>query len=266
MHYEIYIDTLFLLNFCMNLYLLELTNCILHHTATWKRILFGAFLGAAVGVLPFILPVNLGLAAGAGFLLSALLMGAVTFRVARIQAYLQVLEYLLLLTILLGAVLLYILKRLPQNIHIPVLWIFLAGGFCFLGIRRLLSRHCLKDCECKVTLSSSKARVKVNALIDTGNTLIEPISGAPVAVLDKNVFDNLFFEEKPGGFRVIPYRSIDKKAGILPGYLIPEVRIEWKGFCRVFQNIYVGVRKQDMEKQEKYKMIINPDMLKERKS
>ena len=45
MQYEIYIDSLFLLDFAMNLYLLLLVNRNLNHTATWKRLLAGAALG-----------------------------------------------------------------------------------------------------------------------------------------------------------------------------------------------------------------------------
>ena len=107
--------------------------------------------------------------------------------------------------------------------------------------------------------------MKIDALVDTGSSLIEPISGKPAAVLDKGIFENLFSQEKPAGFRVIPYRTIDKKAGILPGYPIPYMRVEWKGMYKEFQNVYVGIR-QEMEEGMPYKMILNPEMLKERKT
>ena len=55
MQYEIYIDSLFLLDFAMNLYLLLLVNRNLNHTATWKRLLAGAALGGAGYCLMFFL-------------------------------------------------------------------------------------------------------------------------------------------------------------------------------------------------------------------
>ena len=56
MQYEIYIDSLFLLDFAMNLYLLLLVNRSLNHTATWKRLLAGAAFGGAGYCLMFFLP------------------------------------------------------------------------------------------------------------------------------------------------------------------------------------------------------------------
>lgn len=265
MKYEIYIDSLFVLNLGMNLYLLELTNCILHHTATWKKIMMGSLCGSVLSVIPLFLPVNLVTAVAAGFILSVPCMVLVTFRLQNAGAFLQLLEVLSVMTIVLGAVLQYALQRIPSALHTTALGVLLTGAVCFLGIRRLLQKK-NTVCECKVTLRNHKEQIKVNALVDTGNSLIEPISGAPVAVLDKSVFENLFLKEKPTGFRVIPYHSIDKKNGLLPGYLIPEMRVEWDGVCKEFRDIYVGVHQQNIGRTQHYKMIINPEMLRERKT
>lgn len=265
MKYEIYIDSLFALNLGLNLYLLELTNCIIHHTATWKRVMSGALCGSIFSVLPLMLPGNVVILTVAGSLLSVVSMSLITFRIQGVRAYLQLLEILSVLTIILGAVLQYLLQRLPGGFHTPAIGILIMGACCFLGIRRLLQKTNI-TCECKVTLRNHKIQIRVQALVDTGNSLIEPISGAPVAVLDKRVFENLFLNEKPAGFRVIPYHTIDRRSGLMPGYLIPEMRIEWDGFCRDYHNIYVGIRQQDTGEKEHYKMIINPKMLRERKT
>ncbi len=265
MHYEIYIDSLFLLNLGMNLYLLELTNCILHDTATWKRIVLGALCGSIFSIIPFLLPGKLIVVIGVGFLLDVFCMSVIVFRTTGFSAYLKVLEVLSILTIVIGALLQYVMNRIQEKLQLPLLALLLGGAVCFLVIRRLLYRN-PQSYECKVVLQNGKAKVKINALVDTGNSLIEPISGSPVAVLDKSVFESLFLGDKPGGFRVIPYHSIDKKAGLLPGYLIPEMQIEWKGFCREYHNVYVGIRQEHMWLGENYKMIINPEMMKERKT
>ncbi len=266
MKYEIYIDSLFFLNLGMNLYLLELTNAILHHTATWKRVALGSLCGSLLAVVPLMFPVNLTAAGVAGLFLSVLGMSLITFRVGGLEAYLHLLEILAVMTLVLSAVLQYVLRMLPSDFRLPLLGILLVGAFCFVVLRRLLLKHGAASYECKVTLWNDKTKIRVNAIVDTGNSLVEPISGAPVAVLDKKVFENLFCNDKPAGFRVIPYHSIDKKAGLMPGYLIPEMQIERNGFCRHYHNIYVGVRQEDAQECEDYKMIINPDMLKEGKA
>ena len=58
--------------------------------------------------------------------------------------------------------------------------------------------------------------LRIHALVDSGNTLTEPISGAPVSVLDARIFYRLW-PEGLSGFRVIPYHSVGKKSGILKG-------------------------------------------------
>lgn len=266
MKYEIYIDSLFLLNLGMNLYLLELTNCILRHTATWRRIILGALCGSVLATIPLLLPVDCVIATISGFLMSILGMSLVTFRVSAMEAYLHLLEILTAMTVVLSAVLQYVMRRVPSDMQMPVLGILLVGGFCFLVLRPLLQKDTKAAHECMVTLCNDKTKIRICAIVDTGNSLIEPISGSPVAVLDKKVFENLFCNDKPGGFRVIPYHSIDKKAGLMPGYLIPEMQIERNGFCRKYHNIYVGVSQENLEVYENYKMIINPEILKEGKA
>ena len=54
MHYELYLDSLFLLNFGMNLLLLCLVDHSMGHTATWYRLLPGAGVGAVWYLFPFL--------------------------------------------------------------------------------------------------------------------------------------------------------------------------------------------------------------------
>ncbi|CDD01941.1 unknown [Clostridium sp. CAG:91] len=54
MHYELYLDSLFLLNFGMNLLLLCLVDHSMGHTATWYRLLAGAGVGAGWDLFSFL--------------------------------------------------------------------------------------------------------------------------------------------------------------------------------------------------------------------
>ena len=80
MHYELYLDSLFLLNFGMNLLLLCLVDHSMGHTATWYRLLAGAVVGAVWYLFPFLWK---GTAAGKlllCFLPGTILMLYVTFQ------------------------------------------------------------------------------------------------------------------------------------------------------------------------------------------
>lgn len=53
MHYELYLDSMFLLNLGMNLLLLIMVDHSTCRTATWYRLLCGAGIGAVCYLLPF---------------------------------------------------------------------------------------------------------------------------------------------------------------------------------------------------------------------
>lgn len=100
--------------------------------------------------------------------------------------------------------------------------------------------------------------MRVTALIDSGNSLTEPISGKPVSIIDRGVFCELWEQNAP--FRAIPYRSIGKKHGILQGYLLPELKIEMEGIEKRFENVYVAVSE---EYAGGMRMILNPALMQE---
>ena len=76
------------------------------------------------------------------------------------------------------------------------------------------------------------------------------------------MFDELW-ERDEEGFRAVPYHSIGKKHGILPGYLLPELVLETGGMKYRFTDVYVAVSHEkisaaDSAGAESVNMIINP--------
>lgn len=263
MYYELYVDSLFLVNFVMNLLMLELVNMTLMCTATRRRVIAGAVAGALIYLLPFCLSgpgwlkLFLGLAAGTAAMIE------VTFRLRSLKAFCRVAERLFLYSFLTGGILLFVIRCFPsiRDVLMNVFGIMGMGIVIFLEIARLV-RHKGQNSEiCRVVLTGSGSRITVSALIDTGNSLVEPVSGKPVSVLEKSVFEALWRETGPGGFRAIPYHSVGKKNGILQGYLIPEIQIERDGVVKVCRDVYVGISDENISCSNNYKMILNPDLL-----
>ena len=87
--------------------------------------------------------------------------------------------------------------------------------------------------------------MRIHALVDSGNTLTEPISGAPVSVLDARIFYRLW-PEGLSGFRVIPYHSVGKKSGILKGYPVPQMTLIQQGVEREYRNVYLAVSEEEI--------------------
>lgn len=264
MYYELYIDSLLLINFVMNLYLLILVDKSMLHTATRGRILGGAALGAVLYLIPFFITGSGRIKILIGGVLSAVGMIEATFRIRSLKGFLKAAERLMIYSFLLGGCLLFIIRCFPQIRR------YLLSVFGLLGVGALVCIKLFywleegkKNNICQVTLVGKGAKITVNALIDTGNSLIEPISGKPVSILEKKVFEGLWREEKPEGYRVVPYHSIGRKRGILHSYLLPELKIEIEGVVKVCKNVYVGVGEEELQCGEGYSFILNPGLLEE---
>lgn len=265
MYYEVYLDSLFLLNFTLNLYLLYLLNYSLNHTATWGRLLLGAALSAAgyclMVILPF--PFRGGAATAVRLILTAVLVngGALwfVFRPTCIKAFLRIAEKMLLYTFFAGGAFWFLLNhRVFQNRQMPMLFVLFIGGLCLPFFSHRISRQKKEKQEIvQVTLVGKKGgRVSVKGIVDTGNSLREPISGKPVSVLEREAFFTLLSETE--GLRVIPYHSVGCEHGILEGYEIAEMKIEKNGIEKVCRNAYVGICENRVSAGGSYQLLLNP--------
>lgn len=267
MHYELYVDSLFLINFTMNLYLLMLTDHGFHSTAKPWRLLLGAACGALSYLLLLLLglPVPLKLFLGA---VAALGMLPITFAVRGFRSFLRLAESMLLYAFCMGGGLLLLLRcfRFAEGVLTSVSGIMASGGCVFLFWRYFHKPPGQSEAICEATLKRDGTEIRVRALLDSGNGLFEPISGKPVSVVEEKVFQNLWGTTAQG-YRAIPYHSIGRKHGILKGYLLPELRLETDGVCKVVRDVYVAVSPEEISAQdspdaEAVKMIINPRILK----
>jgi len=272
MHYELYIDSLFFINFIMNLCLLALVDRNTFQSAGLMRIMAGAALGALCFFIPFVsrLPIPLKLAMGAGG--GAAGMICVAFPVRSLRMFLKLLEKLLIYSFGLGGTVLFVIQRFPsaRNALTSMFGVLGAGVFGYLLFCRLKTRAGAESL-CRARLSRKDVRITVDALVDSGNSLIEPISGKPVCIVGQEVFAALWKgEEEEMGFRAIPYHSIGKKKGILRGYLLPELKLEMEDGEQIFQNVYIAVSKEEISGSEdagapSVKMIIHPGLFAKRR-
>lgn len=260
MQYELYADSLFLVNFVMNLYLLLLVRKSTLCTATPGRLFLGAAFGAAAYFLPFFLPGGRVLKLSLSMVFGIIGMSCITFRINSLKAFFKVLEKMLLYTFFLGGLVLFVIRSIPsfRNSLLNIFGIMGMGGAGFYLLSRFL-RGRKKDIRlCRATLIRGKDKMTVTALLDSGNSLVEPISGKPVSIVEKSIFKSLWREEAEC-YRAIPYHSIGKKRGILQGYLLPELLIEADGEVKSCKNVYIAV----CEETGKVKMILHPALLQE---
>ena len=298
-YYEVYPDVIFGLHFGLNLFVLTLVNGSLHRAAGGGRICLGSLAGAlctlgalylpgllrsissgqprlskALALLPAGLPGMLGPA------LALPVMAGVTFGTFWGRGFWQVAERLTLYSFGLGGGLLLLLRLFPRPQWKPgiqwepgIRWesgirgipgILGAGAVCFLVMQRRARRRDRAGNICRVTLAGSRGKLTVNALLDSGNSLREPISQRPVSILDRRIFESVWGEEdRLPGPRVIPYHSIGRRRGILEGYRIPEMWVELQGVKKRCRDIYVGLAEDGFSQEGPYEMILSPWILEE---
>lgn len=262
MYYEVYIDSLFLLNFTMNLYLLLLVNVNLNRPATRLQIFIGALLAGAGYCMMVLIPfpfVVLKILTTAVLVNSIILIRV--FRPGSIKAFVRIWEKMMLYSFLMGGAL-FMLENLMQPFPLigsTVMGLLAGGGMMWLFFFYETAKKQKAEAQlCKAQLfGKNGARVEVWAIVDTGNCLREPISGKPVSVLEQDILKQLFFDEETG-FRAIPYHSVGCDRGIMKGYEVPKLIVEQEGIRKTCCNVYVGVSKTAISKNAGYQMLIHP--------
>ncbi len=128
-------------------------------------------------------------------------------------------------------------------------------------------------------------RAATTALLDTGNRLKDPVSGAPVAVVEHKVIAHLLPEELEevvrrmergdlsevgrlltsaewsARFRVIPYAALGKENGLLVGFRPDEVRVNVEGRHVRLERVVVGIYHKSLDPDGAYQALIHPEMI-----
>ena len=111
-----------------------------------------------------------------------------------------------------------------------------------------------------VILESAGVQISVRALLDTGNRLVEPISGKPVCIVDEEILAKLTLEN-PLFFRAIPFRSVGCEKGMVYGVQIPKVHIEEEGRTYTVMDVICAGIGHKLSARNEYQMIIHPEVL-----
>lgn len=264
MYYNLYIDSLFLINAVMNLYVLSLVNRLYVKTASPLRLLAGSAFGAAVYCLMFMVPVigRVWVNMAVGFLLSGTGMIGITYQCRKPSSFFRLFGSLTGASFFLGGTLLFLWQRIPflKNHSQSICVIAGMGAVTYMISAWMYEQKQKKENGlCRVTLEAEGKKIEITALLDTGNTLVEPISGKPVSIVTRAVLDGLFEDGMPELFRVVPYSSIGKSRGILKCYEISKMWVEYRDTIISQEHCYVAYS-TEYTADKAWQMILHPGM------
>lgn len=261
----VYIDSVFLANLVMDLYLLALTVKILGKPAAYARIFAGSAVGAGGYCIILCLPELPGtLRVLFGMIPVGALMIKIACRTDGIRELFRGMGYLYSFSFILGGFILFLKGRIGEfsegGDSIAVLAGAAFGGFvlCRKGIS--LCQEKRRDLFCRVRLPGDDGPVEFRALIDTGNGLTEPVSQKPVAILDEQAWEGLRIWMRPEKYKIIPYHSLGKENGVMEGYEIDTMKVMRKESEKQYDKVIIAIFKGKVSGKGSYQMILPPEL------
>ncbi len=257
MHYEVYIDVLFFTNFMMDSLLLLAVRKVLKRKVPVLQVFFGGAVGAVLTCLVFVIPMPGVLKAVLSLfgISTVMLMAGVKLRTWR--EWQRGIGVLFVSAFLLSG----ILQIFQPYLHAGSLffavsvisYMILAGCWKMFTQVRNHQKRILE-----VVLSFEGKNETVQALIDTGNRLTDPVSKEPVHVIDMKTAKQLGMKTL-FGLRYIPYRTVNG-TGVMPIVRVEKMCVKGEQECQVERPI-LGICGEMISEKEDYQMILNADIL-----
>lgn len=265
MYYEIYIDSLFFLNFIFDLMLLFLMKKILKCTATHLSLVIGAAFGAAMVCVLIIFP-YIGLLPKLVLMYCFISMGMIkiAFRNISVKGILKAQLLLYVLSFVFGGMVQWIAINIPfvRKNGLKMTEVTGMGCIAFVLCSFVYQQWKRKKTGfVRVTLYRDDKEITVMALVDTGNGLTEPISGKPVSVIEKRYIEDAEAMKENASYCVIPYHSVGRAHGIMEGFRIPKMVIEAEERKITVENTVLGICEGNISSTGNYQMILNPKLL-----
>ncbi|MBM7583296.1 stage II sporulation protein GA (sporulation sigma-E factor processing peptidase) [Caldicoprobacter guelmensis] len=293
-----YVDVLWLDNFVMNFSILWITLKVSRVKGSFWRLWTSAGIGALYAII-FFIP---GFEVLHSFFLKmalSLVMVLVAFKVSSFKDFLRAWAFFYAVTFVFGGVALglyfftqesvvtdkgiFVMKDYPVS---KLMVAVLLSGTLMRAMWRFVRLHIPKDqLLYKVKIQLGDKETIVDALLDTGNMLLDPLSKHPVMIVELSKIEDLLPPEvrmmlavcQKGEIqsavqvvsqskwlervRVIPYVSVGNSNGVLIGLKPDGVMVLKGGEWHAVANVIVGLYSHKLSKDEHYHALVHPEMV-----
>ena len=167
----------------------------------------------------------------------------------------------------LGSIMIWILNRLRMVLkgNVSMLITLVTGYLSYRILLKILvvvlrrRRNNLKAVV--INIPGMQEKIRLQALLDTGNHLVDPISGAPVCLVSEKLARQISSGFKPEKYHAIPFRSIGRDKGWLNAYELPELVIEEPDRAIRREHVIVAICNAGISEESIYQMILHPRVL-----
>lgn len=296
---DIYLDVLFLENVIINYFILLVTAKLSKTGTSSLRLTIGAALGALYVIVLVLLPGMRIYGTIAAKILLSMVMVAVTFAPEKIKAFVKILALFYLSTfVFAGASFAFIYFNqsggIVRNGIFYVFWrskwVVLILAFIMVGIivriffEVIQNKFVREKLLMPLRISFENKAIELAALVDTGNSLHDPLTNTPVIVVEfhaiKDILpmdiQNIFKQSKEedldsisdvvsqskwfSRFRLIPFTSLGKENGMLIGFKPDFIEIGENENKKGVNNVVVGIYNKALSRNERYKALLSPEL------
>jgi stage II sporulation protein GA (sporulation sigma-E factor processing peptidase) len=141
----------------------------------------------------------------------------------------------------------------------PILFIIMTV-VCYFIIRfihRITGRQAPENLFCKICITYHGKSVSCSAKVDTGNSLTEPFSNTPVAVVYEDCVSSIMPGADSGKIRYVPFQAVSG-GGLLPAFKPDKLTISSGKNCIEIKEVYIAVTKSKLGA---FSALLNPDLL-----
>lgn len=260
----VFVDVFFIYNFFINLILLLSTKLMCFAKSKAVNIVLGAGTGAFYAVCRMIFEISGLLAWIMDFICLACLV-LISFFPTNFRDFFKNISVFFFVNFIYGGAMFFLVYFLNIGIHfgggifyvnIPVVPLILSTSAMYIFVyftKRILERKILFSKRiCKLEIEVANNNICVDALYDTGNSLFEPMSGAPVILIEENLLKEKNINIST--YRFIPYKSTGG-SGYLTAFAPDSIKINEK---KVSVLVYVAIFSGILSKDGEYKAVLHP--------
>jgi stage II sporulation protein GA (sporulation sigma-E factor processing peptidase) len=300
---EIYLDIVILENIVINYLILYVTSRFSKNKTSSLRLFLGSVTGTAYLVLMILLPETKVYAALFSKFLLSIGMVAISYSFSKIQAFLKTLVLFYATTfIFAGAAfaLMFFNKDWgiirngvlisPLN-FVDAKWteLMLALAVALIIFRvvwdAVQSRFVKEKLLVSISIAVEDKSIELSALVDTGNSLHDPLTNMPVVVVEFSAIRDLLpddirsiFEHNHENdlgsvtatisssnwckrFRLIPFTSLGRENGMMIGFRPDYIEIGADDGKRGIRDVIVGIYNRTLSADEQYRALMNPELI-----
>ncbi|MDD4699691.1 MAG: sigma-E processing peptidase SpoIIGA [Oscillospiraceae bacterium] len=282
----VYADVLIFLNTFVNYFIIHITSLIAKNDARLWRQIMASSIGALFSLCIFIPVDNIAIEMLIRLIASCVIV-LCCYGFKSIKSFLRLMAVFYVVSflyvgIMMGLWFLFKTSKIVINsgvvyFDISPIILIVSTLISYISIkifRRLSDRHADTAERCKLKIIYSNSSIVINAIVDSGHSLTDLFTAAPVIVIDEKSMNNLMGQKEfqlilrngdianskiKDRYRLIPYRSIGGQ-GLLPAFRCDMAEIT------IHQTVVKNINKpivavSNVELGEDYSAIISPEML-----